>query len=147
MTVDENDPRNLLIATPVSRMSVACNEIAVTTVGRACAACAGRACDVDRHRRSQVPLGIGDALAGALNTGRSRGFRPAPEKFVLNVTQSTGRPDWVANLSPLAHLAAVPHAPPELVAVAAMAAVGAFLLASGLVGSSRRDLTTPPSRP
>ena len=109
-----------------------------------------------------APLGIGAALAGALNTAPiawlsvgaaslavgwlpsavgAIGAVPVAGGFLLNViTQGTGAPTWVADLSPFVHLAAVPNAPPDWVAISVLTIIGAVLIALGL----RR---IPPPRP
>lgn len=48
----------------------------------------------------------------------------------------------MVNLSPFVHLAAVPNAAPDWVATAAFTAIGAGLIALGLLGYHRRDLIT-----
>jgi ABC-2 type transport system permease protein len=46
------------------------------------------------------------------------------------------------DLSPFAHLAPVPNAPPDWAAIAAFSLIGAAWVAVGLAGYTRRDLTT-----
>lgn len=165
MVADEKARRwTPLFTAPVSRMRLACTEIAVTTAGvLALHAVAGLAMWTG-SRITGAPLEIGDALAGALNTAPiawlavgaaglalgwlpstvgAMGALPVAGGFLLNViAQNTGAPDWVVNLSPFVHLAAVPSAPPAWVATTVMAMIGAILIPLGLWGYSRRDLTT-----
>ena len=111
-----------------------------------------------------APFGIGAALAGALNTAPIAwlalgaaalalgalpsvvgpiGALPVVGGFLLNViTQGTWAPNWLVNLSPFAHLAAVPNVPPDWASITAFAVIGAMLTGVGLAGYSRRDLTT-----
>ncbi len=165
MVADEKARRwTPLFTTPTSRMRLACTEIAVTTAGVLVLHAAAGLAIWTGSTLTGAPLGIGDALAGALNTAPiawlsvgaaslavgwlpsavgAIGALPVAGGFLLNViTQSTGGPDWVVNLSPFVHLAAVPNAPPDWVAVAALTVIGAVLVALGLLGYSRRDLTT-----
>jgi ABC-2 type transport system permease protein len=153
-----------LFTAPVPRMRFAFTEITVTTAGvLVLHAVAGLAMWTG-SAITGAPLGIGDALAGALNTapiawlavgaaGFATGWLPSAVGaigalpvaggFLLNViAQNTGGPDWVVKLSPFVHLGAVPNAPPDWVAVATMAVIGAVLGALGLSGYWRRDLTT-----
>lgn len=109
-------------------------------------------------------LDIGDALAGALNSapvawlaiGASAlalgwlpsaigavGALPVVGGLLLNVvTQDSSAFGWRANVSPFAHLGAVPNALPDWAAAGAFVAVGALSVALGVVGYTRRDLTT-----
>jgi ABC-2 type transport system permease protein len=111
-----------------------------------------------------APLGFGSALAGALNAAPIAwlslgaaalaigwlpsavgplGATPVAGGFLLNViAQTSGAPHWVAQLSPFAHLAAVPNEPPAWASTAVFLAIGCLLVALGLGGYRRRDLTT-----
>ena len=111
-----------------------------------------------------APLSIGDALAGALNSAPIAwlavgaatlavgwlpsavgpiGALPVVGGFLLNVvTQGSSAPKWMTDMSPFAHLAPVPNAPPDWVAIAVFIAIGAILVALGIAGYTRRDLTT-----
>jgi hypothetical protein len=53
---------------------------------------------------------------------------------------STHAPAWMDELSPFAHLAAVPHAPPDWGASAAMTTVGVAFAIIGVGGYQHRDL-------
>ncbi|MGW0433596.1 hypothetical protein ACWDV4_13795 [Micromonospora sp. NPDC003197] len=109
-----------------------------------------------------APLGLGAALAGAWNVmpivllclgaavcalgWRPRavlliGSLPAAGGFVWQVlAESTNAPEWVAGLSPFAHLASVPEAPVDLSATMGMLVVAVGLTCLGVVGYQRRDL-------
>jgi ABC-2 type transport system permease protein len=165
MVADERARRlTPLFSAPVSRLRLVGTEIATTTVGVLVLHAAAGLAMWAGSTITRAPLGIGDALTGALNTAPiawlsvgaaglavgllpsavgAIGALPVAGGFLLNViTQSTGGPDWVANLSPFVHLAAVPNAPPDWVAILVMALIGAVLVTIGLLGYSRRDLTT-----
>jgi ABC-2 type transport system permease protein len=165
MVADEKARRwTSLFAAPVSRTRPVGSEMAVTAVGvivlhasAALAIWAGASI-------TGAPLTIGAALAGALNTAPiawlavgaaslavgwlpsavgAIGALPVVGGFLLNViTQGMQAPTWVVNLSPFVHVGAVPNAPPDWVAVVVMALIGAVLVTVGLLGYSRRDLTT-----
>jgi ABC-2 type transport system permease protein len=165
MVADENARRwTPLFSAPVSRLRLMGTEIATTTVGVLLLHAAAGLAIWAGSTITGAPLGIGDALAGALNTAPiawlsvgaaalasgwlpsavgAIGALPVAGGFLLNViTQSAGGPAWVANLSPFVHLAAVPNSPPDWVAIVAMTVIGAVLATLGLLGYSRRDLTT-----
>ncbi len=165
MVGDEKERRwTPLFAAPISRTRLACTEIAVTTVGvvvlhatAAIAIWAGAA-------MTGAPLRFGAALAGALNTAPigllavgaaavaagwlpsavgAIGALPVAGGFLLNVVAlSAHAPRWVVNLSPFAHLSPVPNAPPNWAAICTFTAIGAVLAAVGVIGYTRRDLTT-----
>jgi ABC-2 type transport system permease protein len=165
MVADEQARRwTPVFATPVSRMRLVCAEIAAVTAGVVVLhAIAGLAIWTGAAITG-APLGIGAALAGALNTAPiawlavgaaasaigwfpsavgAFGALPVAGGFLLNViAQSTRAPDWVVNLSPFVHLAAVPAAPPDWPAITAMAVIGVVTAATGVAGYARRDLTT-----
>lgn len=165
MVADEKARRwTPLFATPVSRMRLVCTEIAVTTVCVLVLHAAAGLAMWTGSRITGAPLGIGDALAGALNAAPiawlavgaaslaigwmpsavgTIGSLPVAGGFLLNViNQSVGGPDWVANLSPFAHLAPAPNAPPEWTAIWVLVVVGLIVIIIGVTGYSRRDLTT-----
>ena len=71
------------------------------------------------------------------------GALPVVGGFLLNViTQGKWAPNWLVNLSPFNHVAAVPRTPPNWSGVVALAVIGAILIAMGVAGYSRRDLIT-----
>lgn len=153
-----------LFATDVSRIRMAGTEITAVTTGvillhviAGLAMWAGAAI-------TGAPLAIDDALAGALNSASiawlavgaaalavgwlpsavgAVGAIPVAGGFLLNVvTEGTNAPKWIADLSPFAHLPAVPNASPDWAAVAAFTVTGVSLVALGLTAFARRDLTT-----
>ena len=60
--------------------------------------------------------------------------------MLLTLADSLSWPDSVRDLSPFAHLAAVPARDPNLAASATMLTLGAALAALGTIGYARRDL-------
>jgi ABC-2 type transport system permease protein len=165
MVADEKARRwTPVFAAPVSRIRLAVIEIGVAAVGvvvlhasAALAIWAGAAI-------TGAPLMIGAAMAGALNTAPiawlavgsaalavgwlpsgvgAVGALPVAGGFLLNViTQGAQAPTWVVNLSPFTHLSPVPNLPPDWAASSAFIVIGALLMALGVAGYSRRDLTT-----
>ena len=69
------------------------------------------------------------------------GSLPATGGFLLlTIADSTGAPDWVRQLSPFAHLAAVPSTAPNWPATVTMVAIAGLLTILGLGTYQRRDL-------
>lgn len=69
------------------------------------------------------------------------GMLPGAGGFLLLVVaRSAGAPDWIAGISPFAHLASVPRESFDLVGAAGMAAVAVAAAVLGVVGLRRRDL-------
>jgi ABC-2 type transport system permease protein len=109
-----------------------------------------------------VDLRLTEALAGALNVvpvavlciGAAQlavgwmpravlpvGTTPVVGGFLLTVlSQTFGWPDWLARLSPFAHLASVPATSPDWTGAAGMICVAALLGGLGTFGFARRDL-------
>jgi len=107
-------------------------------------------------------LGLGQAVAGAVNAlpaallalGTAQvalgwaprevvavGAVPVVGGFVLWTFAGTfDWPDWVAALSPFAHLASVPASPADITGAVGMLVVAGFLLLIGTVGFARRDM-------
>ena len=153
-----------MFATDVSRIRLVCNEITVTTAGVALLHVFAGLAIWAGASITGAPLSIGEALAGALNSAPIAwlavgaatlavgwlpsavgpiGALPVVGGFLLNVVaQGSSAPNWVTGLSPFAHLAPVPNAPPDWVAIGAFIAIGAILVALGVAGYTRRDLTT-----
>ena len=153
----------LLLATPVTRVRLLAAEsaaavaaaIVLTTVAGAATWAGAAAVD------AELPLGA--ALAGAYNvlpivllclgaavlalgwTPRlvaTIGALPAVGGFLWQViADSVDAPAWVANLSPFAHLAAVPATSPSWAAAVALAGIAAVGTLVGAVGFTRRDLS------
>ncbi|MGH3908232.1 MAG: ABC transporter permease [Pseudonocardiaceae bacterium] len=161
---DETSRRSvLLFGLPVSRTRHAGAELAVAAAGAlGLLASAALAMWVGTAAVG-APLGLDAALAGALNVAPiallclgaaafalgwaprailAIGALPAAGGFLLQIlAQSTGAPDWVGRLSPFAHLAAVPDTPPDLAGAVGLFAVAVVLMAVGVIGYTRRDLT------
>jgi ABC-2 type transport system permease protein len=165
MVADERARRwTPLFSMPVSRRRLVCTEIAVTTVGVLVLHVTAALAIWIGAVITDAPLGIGDAFAGSLNTTPiawlgvgaaalaagwlpsivgALGALPVAGGFLLNViTQSVHAPTWVVNLSPFAHLAAVPNVAPDWAAIATLTVIGAIMTATGVGGYARRDLTT-----
>jgi ABC-2 type transport system permease protein len=165
MVADERARRwTQVFATDVSRIRLVCNEITAATVGVALLHVFAGLAIWAGASITGAPLLIGEALAGALNSAPIAwlavgaatlavgwlpsavgplGALPVVGGFLLNVvTQGSSAPNWVTGLSPFAHLAPVPNAPPDWVAIGAFIAIGAILVALGVAGYTRRDLTT-----
>jgi ABC-2 type transport system permease protein len=89
-------------------------------------------------------LCVGAALIGVGWLPRATiaiGALPAVGGFLLQViAQSAGAPGWVVDLSPFAHLALVPVAPPNLSPTLAMVGIALAMAAAGSAGFHRRDL-------
>jgi ABC-2 type transport system permease protein len=107
-------------------------------------------------------LRLAEALAGALNVvpvavlclGAAQvaigwvpqavlalGALPAVHGFLLTVlAQTFDWPNWLAQLSPFAHLASVPATAPNWVGATGMLGVSVLLASLGIVGFVRRDL-------
>ena len=107
-------------------------------------------------------LRLTEALAGALNVvpvaalcprrcpGRDRlgapgrpgaGALPALGGFLLTVLADTfDWPNWLAELSPFAHLASVPATAPNWAGAAGMMVVSVLLAGLGIAGFVRRDV-------
>jgi ABC-2 type transport system permease protein len=165
MVADERARRwTPVLAVPVSRITLARTEITVTTAGVVTLHVVAGAALWAGAAVTGAPLTFASALAGALNSAPiawlavgaaafaigwlpsavvAVGALPGAGGFLLNVvTQSVRAPEWVVNLSPFAHLGAVPNAPPDCAGIAAFTVIGAIAVAAGVAGYSRRDLTT-----
>ena len=149
---------------PFREYVLACTEIAVVTAGvLALHMVAGLAIWIGTVITG-APFTFGAAMGGALNSAPiawlavgaaafavgwlpsgvvAIGALPVAGGFLLNVvTQSVRAPEWVVNLSPFAHLGAVPNAPPDWAGIVAFLVIGAIAVAVGVAGYRRRDLTT-----
>jgi ABC-2 type transport system permease protein len=165
MVFDENAGRwTLLFAQPISRAHLLSAEIVVTAGGAVALHVSAAVALWCGTKITGAPLQLSDSLAGALNSvpvallavGTAAvgvgwmpwatiaiGALPVVAGFGVNlVIQSTKAPHWVANLSPMSHLAAVPDAPPNWAATAVFLLVGAILAGIGVVGYVQRDLAT-----
>jgi hypothetical protein len=81
----------------------------------------------------------GTAGAGG-GSGKPTGGNTGGAPRVDLTASSTHAPAWVDELSPFAHLAAVPNAPPDWEASAAMTTVGVAFAIIGVGGYQHRDL-------
>jgi ABC-2 type transport system permease protein len=165
MVADEKAGRwILLLAQPISRARLLFTEIVATAGGVVVLHFSAAVAIWGGARITSAPMQLSDSLAGALNSvpvallavGAAAlgvgwlpsatiavGALPVAGGFVVNlVIQTTKAPHWVVNLSPLAHLAAVPDAPPNWVATAIFLLTGAILAGLGVYGYVQRDLTT-----
>jgi ABC-2 type transport system permease protein len=153
-----------VFAADVSRIRLLGDEIAVVTAGVALLHVVAGLAIWAGAAITGTPLTIDDAVAGALNTAPiawlavgaaglavgwlpsavgAVGALPVAGGFLLDViTQGTNAPNWTMQLSPFAHMAAVPNAPPHWTAIAVFTLIGASLIVVGLAGYTRRDLTT-----
>lgn len=165
MVADERAGRStLLFAQPISRVRLMSTELVVTVGGVVALHCVAAVAIWGGAQITGAPLQLSDSLAGALNSvpvallaaGAAAvgvgwapsgtvviGALPVLSGFVVNtVLQATKAPRWVLNLSPLAHLAAVPDAPPNWMATTIFLLTGAILAGFGVCGYVRRDLAT-----
>ena len=165
MVFEENAGRwTLLFAQPISRVRLLSAEMVVTAGGAVALHFSAAVALWCGTKITGAPLQLSDSLAGALNSvpvallavGTAAvgvgwmpwatiaiGALPVVAGFGVNlVIQTTKAPRWVANLSPMSHLAAVPDAPPNWVATAVFLLVGAILAGLGVVGYVQRDLAT-----
>ncbi|RDH75227.1 polyketide antibiotic transporter [Mycolicibacterium moriokaense] len=164
MVADERACRaTMLLSAPVSRVRLAYTEIGVV-VGAVLAlhAIAGLAIWIGAQTTG-APFTITAAFAGAANSAPiallavaaaalavgwlpsgvvALGAVPVAGGFLLDVlTHSVHAPGWVVNLSPFAHLGAVPNGPPDWTGIEAFILFGALAIAVGVVGFARRDVT------
>jgi ABC-2 type transport system permease protein len=152
----------LLYSLPVGRVRWAALEAVVVTAG--CVVLAGVAGLATWVGTAWVGagLGVGEALAGAVNVvpvalfclgaGLAAlgwapqavlpvGVLPAAGGYLLLVLADSFRwPGWVRGLSPFDHLAAVPAEPMDVGGALGMLAAALLLAVLGLAGYSRRDL-------
>ncbi|MFC8046171.1 polyketide antibiotic transporter [Nocardia sp. NPDC057353] len=152
-----------LHAGTAGRTRLAGAEIAVTTAGLAVLLLTAAVSMAAGARLTGAPLTLTDTLTGAANVApvallglgaatlalgwypravTAVGAVPVAGGFLLDVTaQSVGAPAWVTRVSPFAHLAPVPDAPPNWAATLVFLAVATVLALLGLYGYQRRDLT------
>ena len=165
MVADEKAGRwTLLFAQPISRIRLLSAEIAVTIGGVVALHSTAAVAMWFGATITGAPLHFADSLAGALNplpvallaagaaavgvgwfpsaTG-AIGALPIVGGFLINaVVPALDAPGWIANLSPWAHLAAVPATPPHWAGTVMLTLVGAALTACGVYGYVARDVTT-----
>ncbi|GAB2661754.1 ABC transporter permease [Nocardia goodfellowii] len=163
MGADERARRwTVLHALPVSRYHWAATEFVVTAAGSAILLGTAATAMWLGAVLTGAPLGLGQALAGAFNVFPvallslgagvlALGWRPAAIGvigaipaiggfFIDVMAQSVGAPAWVREISPFAHLAAVPVTAPDWFSGAMMIAIAAAVTVLGLYGYARRDL-------
>jgi ABC-2 type transport system permease protein len=154
---------DLLLAAPVTRVRLAGAETVVAAAGALVLTAVAGLVTWAGTAAVGVPLGPA-ALAGAANTlpvtalglGAAVlalgwaprlvvpiGMLPAGGGFLLTVlADSTGAPQWIAALSPFAHLARVPATAPDVPGAVALTAIALVLAGAGLAGFRRRDIRT-----
>jgi ABC-2 type transport system permease protein len=165
MVADEKAGRwTLLFAQPISRVRLVSTEIVATVGGVVALHCAAAVAVWSGAKITGAPLQLNDSFAGALNSlpvallataaaavgvgwlpsaAGAIGALPVVGGFLVNVViQATKAPGWVVNLSPLAHLAAVPDTPPNWAATTVFLLIGAILTGLGVYGYVQRDLAT-----
>lgn len=165
MVADEKAGRwTLLFAQPISRVRLISTEIVATVGGVVALHCSAAVALWGGTKFTGAPLQLSDSVAGAVNSlpvalvaaGAATvavgwlpsavvaiGALPVVVGFLVNlVVQATKAPGWVVNLSPWAHLAAVPDASPNWVSTAIFILTGAILTGLGVYGYARRDLAT-----
>ena len=160
---DESASRlTLLLSRPVGRVRWATWEAGVVAVGTVVvAAVAGVACWAGASWVG-AGLGLGESLRGALSVvpvallclGAALlalgwlpsavlavGVLPAAGGFLLLIfADSFGWPSWIRDVSPFAHLAAVPAEPVDVTGAVGMVLLAVVLGVVGIAGYARRDL-------
>jgi ABC-2 type transport system permease protein len=152
----------LLFAAPVTRIGALGAEVAAVSGGAVLLTTVAGVVTWAGTAAVDADLGLGAALAGAYNvlpvvllclgaavlalgwaprTVGVVGVLPAAGGFLWQViADSMDAPAWVGDLSPFAHLAAVPITTPDWPAAAIMTAIAAAAVAVGAIGYRRRDL-------
>ncbi|MFI9412498.1 polyketide antibiotic transporter [Nocardia gamkensis] len=151
-----------LHALPLSRYRSGGTEIAVTAAGLGVLLLTAAVAMWAGAVLTGAPLDLGETFAGAANVApvallalgaavlalgwypdavAAIGAVPVVGGFLLDVlAHSSGAPAWIREISPFAHLAAVPVTAPDWAASAALTAIAAAMTAIGLYGYTRRDL-------
>ncbi|MFJ6784716.1 ABC transporter permease [Streptomyces yangpuensis] len=163
LAADESGRRlTLLFAQPLTRAKLLTGEIAATLGGIIVLITTAGLATWSGTAAVGAGLHLTDALCGAWNVlpiallclGTAVcalgwapravavvGALPAAGGFLLKViADSSGWPAWAGQLSPFAHLAAVPNAPVNWPAVLLMTAIATLAAATGAMGYRRRDL-------
>lgn len=152
----------LVFAAPLSRVRWAAAQTGATLLGCALLTVTAAVATWIGTRAVGAPLGPGAALAGALNllpvavlslgaallalgwaprAVLALGALPAAGGFLLTVlADSLGWPRWTAQISPYAHVAAVPSEPVDAAGAVGLLALAAVIGAVGIAGYARRDL-------
>lgn len=151
-----------VFAAPVSRVRWAATQTGATLLGCVLLAVTAAVATWIGTRAVGAPLGPGAALAGALNlvpvavlslgaallalgwaprAVLAVGALPAAGGFLLTVlADSLGWPRWTAQISPYAHVAAVPSEPVDVTGAVGLLTLAAVLGAVGVARYARRDL-------
>jgi ABC-2 type transport system permease protein len=160
---DESDGRLAAVfSRPLPRSRWALVQIAVTVAAVLGLAMAAGIAAATGTAFAGANLRLTEALAGALNVvpvaalclGAAQvaigwvpqavlalGALPAVGGFLLTVLVDTfDWPNWLAQLSPFAHLASVPATAPDWAGMAGMLGVSALLAGFGIAGFVRRDI-------
>ncbi|MEV0338492.1 polyketide antibiotic transporter [Nocardia sp. NPDC050713] len=163
MAADEKARRwTALHALPLPRYRSAGTEIIVTAGGLAVLLLTAAVAMWVGAVLTGAPLSLPEAIAGAANAAPVAvlalgaaalalgwfpeavgpiGAVPVVGGFLLDVVaQSIGAPGWVREISPFAHLAAVPDTAPDWGASLTLAAIAVVAVTIGLYGYTRRDL-------
>jgi ABC-2 type transport system permease protein len=152
----------LLYSRPVGRVRWVAWETAVVAVGTVVVAAVAGVATWGGATWVDAGLGLGEALRGALSVvpvallclGAALlalgwvpsavlavGILPAAGGFLLLVfADSFGWPSWVRDVSPFAHVAAVPAEPVDVAGALGIVVVAGVLGAAGIAGYARRDL-------
>ncbi|MFC3383675.1 ABC transporter permease [Couchioplanes azureus] len=152
----------LLAAQPVSRTRLLAAETVPAVIGAALLTTVAGLATWAGVAVTPGHLGLGAALGGVWNTlpvvllsvgaavlalgwlppaVTAVGAVPTAGGFLLLViAQSVNAPRWVVDVSPFAHVAAVPFTGPDWPATAVMTVVAVALLGAGAIGYRRRDL-------
>ncbi|MGY1682209.1 hypothetical protein [Geodermatophilus sp. SYSU D01176] len=152
----------LLYSRPVGRVRWAAWEAGVVAVGTVVVAAAAGAATGAGAAWVGAGLGLGEALGGAVavvpvallclgaalfalgwlpSAVLAIGVLPAAGGYLLLVLADSFRwPSWVRDVSPFAHLAAVPAEPVDVAGAIGMLVVAVLLAVVGLAGYARRDL-------
>lgn len=165
MVADEKAGRwTVLLAQPISRVRPVSAELAVTVGGVIALHCSAAVAMWGGAAITGAPLHFADSLAGAMNplpvallavgaAAMGVGWRPSAAGaigalpivggFLVNaVVPALDAPDWIAELSPWAHLAAVPATSPDWAGAGILTLIGAILTACGVYGYVERDVAT-----
>ncbi|MCY0949080.1 ABC transporter permease [Streptomyces sp. H27-S2] len=165
LAADESGGRlTLLFAQPLTRARLLIGEIAAALGGVILITTVAGLATWTGTKAVGADLDLPDALSGAWNVlpiallclgagvlalgwapraVTTLGSLPAAGGFLLKVIADTsGWPVWVGQLSPFAHLAAVPDVPVNWPAAFLMTLVATLAAAAGVVGYRRRDLRT-----
>lgn len=165
MVADEKAGRwILLLAQPISRVRPVSAELAVTVGGVVALHSSAAAAMWIGAKITGAPLQFADSLAGAMNplpvaflaigaaavgvgwlpsAAGAIGALPIVGGILVNaIMPALNAPGRLANLSPWAHLAAVPASPPDWAGSGVLLLTGVMLTAIGVYGYVQRDLVT-----